>query len=281
MPRGRHQDVVLGDHRLGLEALEVAAAAAAGCAGSAGRGCAAADRGGRRRRRPSPGSGPGCCWFCWLSRFCWSWFAVLAARGSAGLLAARSGSGRGCRLGAPGGRCCRPSRLRSLVCPRFAALAVVRRPSGVALGRRRRSRRTGSGRWARSPARRVARSAGRRRSAPSPSRGGARCRSSRRGRVIVAAGRRSRPPLPGARTATAALGGPDGVDQLALAHRAGALETECAGQLLELGQDHAVQPGALALAAGAGLIRRRRSSLRRYLSTCVPSYVGHSQSCPR
>ena len=50
----------------------------------------------------------------------------------------------------------------------------------------------------------------------------------------------------------AALGGPNGVDQLTLAHRASALDSKGAGQLLQLGEDHGVQAGALAIATIAG-----------------------------
>jgi hypothetical protein len=38
-----------------------------------------------------------------------------------------------------------------------------------------------------------------------------------------------------------ALGGLNGVDQLAFAHRASALDSKRAGQLLQLGEDHGVQ----------------------------------------
>ena len=39
----------------------------------------------------------------------------------------------------------------------------------------------------------------------------------------------------------AALGGLNGVDQLTFAHRASALDSQGAGQLLQLGEDHRVQ----------------------------------------
>jgi hypothetical protein len=47
------------------------------------------------------------------------------------------------------------------------------------------------------------------------------------------------------------LGGLDGIDELALAHGAGALETECSGKFLELRQDHGVQAGTFPLAGAA------------------------------
>ena len=88
---------------------------------------------------------------------------------------------------------------------------------------------------------------------------------------------------PRERCSRIALGGLNGVDQLTFAHRASALDSKGAGQLLQLGEDHGVQAGALAIAtitgelltllAGAFLIVRRHSSLRRFLSTCV-SFVG-------
>ena len=71
------------------------------------------------------------------------------------------------------------------------------------------------------------------------------------------------PPLAEPPLRSRRLGGLDGGDQLALAHGAGALEAQRAGQLLQLGQDHRVQPAARPCADdGHPLQRRGRSPLR-------------------
>ena len=249
---------------------------AAGCGGSAGPGCGADGRGGRRRRRQSfrsllPRSsarlslpwvvvGPGC-------RGCSPWLSLALA--SAARWLSRSAALVVAALAlvvAVAGRRLSPARLsvvadRSGRCPRSLCWSDSRLgssrsgPAGLLLAAR--------SRWlpgaASDAGRRSARARARRARAPGRSgwrslarvAGSAALRlAALRGvgsdrRLALSARRPSGPagavaPLGAVNAAAAGLGGPDGVDQLPLAHGAGALQAE-RGELLQLGQHHRVQ----------------------------------------
>ena len=225
MPAGRHQDVVLADHGLALEPLQVSRRPPAVTP------VLAVPAPAPTARRPPPSSSQSRFW-PWLPELCSGLLLTLLAVGLRAAVSGRgrcSGSGRwhpGRCCGGPGGRHCgrRSARHRSPSPAQRCARPAARPPH------RRRSARSPAA-WAgpRSPA---------------ADAGGcpARRRHRRSGWAEAARG-----PVAG----RAVLRGLDGIDQLALAHGASALETECAGQLLELRQDHAVQPGTTTLAAGA------------------------------
>ena len=320
MPRAGNQHVVLGDHRLGLVALD---ATAAGATARPRRLCRSRLRRRRprrfHRRRRSRGSGrsgsgrfgsgrfgsgrpvwsfgSGCLgsgcrgsgrlgsrrfWFrssrfC-SSRFCsfrfWSFRFWSFRFWSSRFCSARFWYRLGCHRDRPGSD---PVALATVttvplgvlpgtVCrcrlPVQLFLTAVRAGSGIIsfanpLSPRAASRSQGVRRWCRGFRARV------RRWCPA-------VRGNRLNRYQTPLGgvrdRLGVGPLAAQHRWLAILGGTDGVNQLALAHGAGAFETECCGKFFQFGQDHCVQPTSPCACALPRSLRRWRSSLRLYQS---------------